>query len=139
MKGGLAVMVELALARAGGSGSVDVGFVFFGREELPFNESTLAPLLEREPGLREADLAIVMEPTANALHAGCLGNVNATWTFRGRPGHSARPWLADNAVHRAGAGIAALARIAPEEHESTGSCSRRSSRSRRSPAASPGT
>ena len=41
--------------------------------------------------LRTADLAIVMEPTGNALHAGCLGNVNARWTFRGRSGHSARP------------------------------------------------
>jgi succinyl-diaminopimelate desuccinylase len=117
MKGGLAVMLELALARVGGFDSVDLGFVFFGREELAFSESTLGPLLEREPGLRAADLAIVMEPTANELHAGCLGNVNATWTFRGRSGHSARPWLADNAVHRAAAGIDALARIAPEEHE----------------------
>jgi succinyl-diaminopimelate desuccinylase len=55
-----------------------------------------------------------MEPTANALHAGCLGNVNATWTFRGTAGHSARPWLADNAIHRAAAGIARLAQVAPE-------------------------
>ena len=48
-----------------------------------------------------------MEPTANAIQRGCLGNLNATWTFRGRSGHSARPWLADNAIHRAAAGIAA--------------------------------
>ena len=47
-----------------------------------------------------------MEPTANALQAGCLGNVNATWTFRGRSGHSARPWLADNAIHTPRRGIA---------------------------------
>ena len=45
-----------------------------------------------------------MEPTANELHAGCLGNVNATWTFHGRRGHSARPWLADNAIERAARG-----------------------------------
>ena len=45
-----------------------------------------------------------MEPTANAIQAGCLGNLNATWTFPGRSGHSARPWLADNAIHRAAAG-----------------------------------
>jgi succinyl-diaminopimelate desuccinylase len=118
MKGALAVMVELALAHP--PASVDLGFVFFGREELPLTESALGPLLEREGGLRTADLAVVMEPTANALHAGCLGNVNATWTFRGRSGHSARPWLADNAIHRAAAGIDALARVPAERHDLDG-------------------
>ena len=52
----------------------------------------------------------MMEPTANAIHAGCLGNINATWTFHGVSGHSARPWLADNAIERAARAIAALAR-----------------------------
>jgi succinyl-diaminopimelate desuccinylase len=111
MKGALAVMVELALAQP--AADVDLGYVFFGREELAVTESALAPLLEREPGLRDADLVVVMEPTANAVHAGCLGNVNASWTFHGRSGHSARPWLADNAIHRAAAGIQALAQVEP--------------------------
>ncbi|HEV2820953.1 MAG TPA: succinyl-diaminopimelate desuccinylase [Solirubrobacteraceae bacterium] len=119
MKGSLAVMLELALVRAGG-GAVDLGYVFFGREELPVAESALTPLLEREPALLAADLVLVMEPTAGAVQAGCLGNVNATWTFRGRSGHSARPWLADNAVHRAGEGIAALAARKPVAHEYEG-------------------
>jgi succinyl-diaminopimelate desuccinylase len=114
MKGGVAVMLELALA------GVDFGYVLFGREELPFSESALTPLLAREPVLRQAVLAIVLEPTANAIHAGCLGNVSATWTFRGRSGHSARPWLADNAIHRAGHGIAALADLEPVVHEVDG-------------------
>jgi len=115
MKAGLAVMIELALADAGAR-SIDLGFVFFGREELPQSESALSPLLEREPGLRTADLAIVMEPTDNALQAGCLGNLNATWTFAGVAGHSARPWLADNAIHRAARGIAGLDEVGVEEH-----------------------
>jgi succinyl-diaminopimelate desuccinylase len=108
-------MIETALADAAAR-TVDLGFVFFGREELPAAESALAPLLEREPGLRTADLAIVMEPTANAIQAGCLGNLNATWTFAGTAGHSARPWLADNAIHRAARGIAELAEVPVEEH-----------------------
>lgn len=123
MKGALAVMLELAIGRAarGGEGdSVDLGYVFFGREELPNDESALQPLLEREPRLCEADLAIVMEPTAGELQAGCLGNVNATWAFSGRSGHSARPWLADNAVHRAAHAIAALAGVEPVEHSFDG-------------------
>src|SRR3954471_18501025 len=115
MKGALGVMVELALAPPVDA-TVDVGFVFFGREELPHTDSALSPLLEREPGLRGADLVVVMEPTANELHAGCLGNINATWTFRGIAGHSARPWLADNAIHRAGRGIAELAALEPVDH-----------------------
>jgi succinyl-diaminopimelate desuccinylase len=101
MKGALAVMVELV--RAG----VPLAALFFPREELPAADSALAPLLEREP--LDADLAVVMEPTDNELHAGSLGNINATWTFRGRAGHSARPWLAQNAIHRAAIGIAHLA------------------------------
>jgi succinyl-diaminopimelate desuccinylase len=112
MKAALGVMVELALTPPE-EATVDVGFVFFGREELPFGDSALTPLLAREPGLLDADLVVVMEPTDNALHAGCVGNVNATWTFRGKAGHSARPWLADNAIHRAGRGIAALAEVEP--------------------------
>lgn len=120
MKGSLAVMLELAIARSAGDGepdAADLGLVLFGREELNQDESALAPLLEREPALREADLAIVMEPTAGALQLGCLGNLNATWTFRGRSGHSARPWLADNALHRAAQAIARLADVAPEHHD----------------------
>jgi succinyl-diaminopimelate desuccinylase len=111
MKGADAVMIELALALAGRATAVDVGFVFFGREELAFDDSALSPLLKREAGLASADLAIVMEPTANALQLGCLGNLNATWTFSGRAGHSARPWLADNAIHRAAEGVGALAGV----------------------------
>ena len=112
MKGGVAVMLEFALAQA--PGAFDVGYVLFGREELPSAQSALAPLLAREDGLHEADLAIVLEPTANAVHAGCLGNIDATWTFTGRAGHSARPWLADNAIDRALAGIGELHARAPE-------------------------
>jgi succinyl-diaminopimelate desuccinylase len=118
MKGAVAVIVELALAAP--PASVDLGYVLFGREELPVTESALAPLLAREPGLRDADLVVMMEPTDNAIHAGCLGNINATWTFHGRSGHSARPWLADNAIHRAAEGVHALAQVAPVDHDFDG-------------------
>jgi succinyl-diaminopimelate desuccinylase len=111
MKAALAVMIELAIAgRAPGA-----TLCFFPREELPVSESALTPLLAREPRLREADVAIVMEPTANAIHAGCLGNINASWTFHGVSGHSARPWLADNAIEHAARAIARLADEAPPE------------------------
>ena len=107
MKGAVAVMIELALAGA------PFDYLFFGREELPVVESALSALLARER--LDYELVVMMEPTANELHAGCLGNVNATWTFHGRSGHSARPWLADNAIHAAARGIASLARHEREE------------------------
>jgi succinyl-diaminopimelate desuccinylase len=108
MKGALAVMVELALAGA------PLDCLFFGREELPAADSALAPLLARER--LDYELVVMMEPTDNELHAGCLGNVNATWTFHGRSGHSARPWDADNAIHAAARAIAELAAHEREEH-----------------------
>jgi succinyl-diaminopimelate desuccinylase len=58
----------------------------------------------------------MMEPTSNELHAGCVGNMNATWTFTGRSAHSARPWDGENAIHAAARGIAALADFEREEH-----------------------
>ncbi len=119
MKGALAVMIELLLDLPT-ERTLDVGAVFFPREELPFTATSLTPLLEREPGLRSADLAIVMEPTANRIQLGCLGNLNATWTFSGTAGHSARPWLADNAIEHAARAITALAAEAPVEHEFAG-------------------
>jgi succinyl-diaminopimelate desuccinylase len=114
MKGALAVMIELARAGA------PFGCLFFGREELPVAESALGPLLDRARHEVAAELVVMMEPTDNAIHAGCLGNVNATWRFRGRSGHSARPWDADNAIHAAAAAIAAFAREEPVAHELDG-------------------
>jgi succinyl-diaminopimelate desuccinylase len=114
MKGALAVMVELALAGA------PFRYVFFPREELPWRESALTPLLDRDPSLRETELAIVMEPTANTLHAGCVGNIFARLVASGRSGHSARPWLADNAIHRLAPAVMQLAAVPYEEREFDG-------------------
>jgi succinyl-diaminopimelate desuccinylase len=101
MKGALAVMIELVLARK------PYAALFFPREELPAADSALRPLLERRR--LEQEFVVVMEPTDGELHAGCLGNLNATWTFTGQSAHSARPWQGVNAIHQAALGIAALA------------------------------
>lgn len=117
MLGAVAVALEVALATAaaadGAAPTARLGLCLFGREELAVAESALTPLLAREPGLRAADLVVMMEPTDNTIHAGCLGNINATWTFHGRSGHSARPWQADNAIDRAARGIMRLNAAAP--------------------------
>jgi succinyl-diaminopimelate desuccinylase len=117
MKGALAVMLELAtiLDRRPVESDLDVGLLFFGREELSTNESALVPLLERCEPARAIDLAVVMEPTANAIELGCLGNLNALVTFRGESAHSARPWLGSNAIHAAVSGLRGIIEAGVED------------------------
>jgi succinyl-diaminopimelate desuccinylase len=107
MKSGLAVMEEVAQALASEelASDLDVGLLFFGREERPFAESALVPMFDRRPEIADSAFAIVLEPTANRLELGCLGNLNATVVFEGEAAHTARPWLGRNAIHAA---IAAL-------------------------------
>jgi succinyl-diaminopimelate desuccinylase len=117
MKGGLAVMLELAGSLADGTvpSDLDVGFLFFGREELPITQSALLPLFERCPAAASIDLAIVMEPTANAIEIGCLGNLNARVVASGTAAHSARPWLGENAIHTAVQALAPIADLPDRE------------------------
>jgi succinyl-diaminopimelate desuccinylase len=122
MKGGLAVMLELAawIDADRPDLELDVGLLFFTREELPVAESPLPGVFAACPDLREADLAIVLEPTDNTIQAGCLGNLNATLTFRGVSAHSARPWLGVNAIGVAIDGLHPLTRIPPLQVEVEG-------------------
>jgi len=119
MKGALAVMLEVAGDDVADS-DLDLGMLFVGREELPIAESALLPLLERSPALRGADLAMVMEPTANELQVGCMGNLNVTVRVAGTAAHSARPWLGENAVHRAIAALGPLVDLPARDVEIDG-------------------
>lgn len=103
MKGSLAVMIELIrrLDSEQPEVAIDAAFLFFAREELPLDASPISGLLEASAALRDAHLVVVMEPTANEIQLGCLGNLNADVTFEGSSSHSARPWLGNNAIHRA--------------------------------------
>jgi len=94
--------------------------VVFGREELPLAESVLAGLFDSCPRLLEPRLVLMMEPTANRIQAGCLGNIKADLVFTGRAAHSARPWLGVNAIHEAVRGLRALADAEPLEVELEG-------------------
>ena len=112
MKGGLAVMIELARAGA------PFGYLFFGREELPAGESAL-PGFFAGHGL-DADLVVMLEPTDNTIQAGCLGNLNARLVFHGVSAHSARPWQGDNAILRAVEALAPLRDLEPLDVEIDG-------------------
>ena len=113
MKGGVAVMLELA--RAG----VPARYLFFTREEIPVEESPLPALFETGL-LADAELAVVLEPTDLELHAGCLGNIQARVTYHGESAHSARPWTGLNAIHEAVRGLEKIVRLEPLDVECDG-------------------
>jgi succinyl-diaminopimelate desuccinylase len=113
MKGGVAVMLELA--RAGAPGR----YVFFTREEVALAESPL-PAVFANGLLDGAELAVVLEPTDAILHAGCLGNIQAEIVFQGESAHSARPWTGRNAIHTLVAGLEPLTRLEPLDVELDG-------------------
>jgi succinyl-diaminopimelate desuccinylase len=115
MKGGVAVMIELARSEA-----PHAAFLFFGREELPAELSPLPAFFEAAPQALEAELAIALEPTDNTIQAGCLGNLNARLVFDGRSAHSARPWLGENAIAAAVRGLTPVVALEPHDVEVDG-------------------
>ena len=121
MKGGVAVALELVRDLAELESSLfDVGLLLFGREELPAEHNPLPALFEGSHVVRETSLAIVLEPTDGHVQAGCLGNLIARLAFHGTSGHSARPWLADNAIAKAVHGLGELVSLPRREAEVKG-------------------
>lgn len=107
MKAGLAIM--LALARSVPEPAVDLTFVFYAREEIASAESGLLELVEARPDLLEGDAALIGEPTDGAIEAGCQGTMRLEVVLGGARSHTARPWMGENAIHRAGDLLATLA------------------------------
>jgi succinyl-diaminopimelate desuccinylase len=120
MKGGLAVMIELARWAADTDLSYDLALLFFPREELGPVENPLPAVFERAPIIDEAELVVCLEPTDNTLQLGCLGNLNARVVFEGRSAHSARPWLGLNAIRLAFEGLREVLEAEPRDVEVDG-------------------
>ena len=110
MKSGLAVMVALLEDAAIGRGPFDLMGVFYDAEEGPAAGNGLERVLDETPDLGAAEFSVVMEPTDGELQLGCQGAINATVEFHGTAAHSARPWLGENAITRAGEWLAEMHR-----------------------------
>jgi succinyl-diaminopimelate desuccinylase len=115
MKGGLAVMIELARWAAESRLAYDLGLLFFPREELGPEENPLPAVFESTPVVDQAELVICLEPTDNTLQLGCLGNLSARVVFEGRAAHSARPWSGVNAIRLAFEGLRDVLEREPRE------------------------
>jgi len=101
MKAGDAVMLALLEELDAARGRFDLAAVFYDAEEGPLEKNGLTRLLAEMPWLREARLAILLEPTSLKVELGCVGSMNAEVRVTGRGAHSARPWLGVNAIERA--------------------------------------
>ena len=107
MKGGLAVMLELA--RTVVEPAVDVTWVFYAREEVATIHNGLREVFAEAPELLVGEVAILGEPTGGTIEAGCQGTMRFEVTLAGIRAHTARPWMGRNAIHRLGALLGALA------------------------------
>lgn len=114
MKSGVALMIAAAEDATLTLGA-DVTLVFYSREEGPFAENELGPLLDAVPELGKQDLAICLEPSYCKLQLGCVGSIHAKVTTRGKTAHSARPWQGVNAIHQAWPLLRDLAERQPVE------------------------
>jgi succinyl-diaminopimelate desuccinylase len=106
MKGGLAVMLELAAAVP--EPAIDVTWVFYAGEEVSADHNGLRHLFAQRPDLVAGDAAVLGEPTGGALEVGCQGAMRVRVELLGVRAHTARPWMGRNALHRAGRVLAAL-------------------------------
>lgn len=107
MKSGDAVFLHLAATVA--APQYDLTLVFYDCEEIDSAANGLGRIERELPGWLAADVAILGEPTAGYIEAGCQGTLRVVIHATGTRSHSARAWLGDNAIHKLGAVLDRLA------------------------------
>ena len=118
MKAGVAVQLKLAVELA--SPNVDVTWVFYDHEEVEASLNGLGRISRNRPELLEASFAVLCEPSSSQVEGGCNGTMRVEVRTSGVKAHSARPWMGENAVHKAGQILSKLASNQPDEVEVDG-------------------
>jgi succinyl-diaminopimelate desuccinylase len=111
MKAGDAVMLALAESLDPAALRFDLACVFYDAEEGPAVNNGLGRILPENPWLREAAVAVVMEPTDLNVEMGCNGILNVEVRVPGVAAHAARPWMGRNAVAEGAAWLAEITRF----------------------------
>jgi succinyl-diaminopimelate desuccinylase len=115
MKGGLAVLLRLAEEiSAGNEPRFDCTLAFYEGEEIADEFNGLRHVFAGRPELLAGDFAVLLEPTAGHIEAGCQGTLHLRAHFDGERAHSARPWKGSNAIHAA---ADALGRVAAHDSD----------------------
>lgn len=113
MKGGVAASLVTAATMA--APSRDVTYVYYDCEEVASQFNGLQRVLDEQPALLQADLAILMEPSNAGIEAGCQGTLRVRVDIPGERAHSARSWKGVNAIHGAGEVLRILAAYEPRQ------------------------
>jgi succinyl-diaminopimelate desuccinylase len=118
MKGGVAVSLRLAVALT--QPTRDVTWIYYEAEEIDSEFNGLRRLADERPDLLAADFAVLMEPSNAVVEAGCQGTMRVEVSTHGVRSHSARSWMGDNAIHKAGDVLRRLSSYEPRHVEIDG-------------------
>ena len=118
MKGGVAVALRLAAALT--APTRDVTWIWYEAEEIDSQYNGLRRLADERPDLLAADFAVLMEPSNAVVEAGCQGTMRVDVRTTGVRAHSARAWMGDNAIHKAGEVLRRLEAYQPRQVEIDG-------------------
>ncbi|MGB3698010.1 MAG: succinyl-diaminopimelate desuccinylase [Gordonia sp. (in: high G+C Gram-positive bacteria)] len=111
MKSGDAVFLHLAATLA--DTVCDLTLIFYDCEEIAAEFNGLGAVERDLPDWLVGDVAILGEPTAGQIEAGCQGTLRVRFTAAGTRAHSARAWMGENAVHKLGRMLSTLAAYEP--------------------------
>jgi succinyl-diaminopimelate desuccinylase len=113
MKAGVAVQLRLA---AGLREPVrDVTYLFYDCEEVAAERNGLLRVARNSPDLLSGDFAVLLEPSGGVVEGGCQGSLRVAVRVPGARAHTARSWMGDNAIHKAGQVLDVLRGYTPRE------------------------
>jgi succinyl-diaminopimelate desuccinylase len=107
MKAGVAVALKLAVELS--EPRHDITWIFYDHEEVSAALNGLGRISRNRPELLSADFAILGEPSNGTVEGGCNGTIRVAVTTTGKRAHSARAWMGENAIHKLGPALTALA------------------------------